>query len=377
MGRTVYGFDARVVQDHFPGIGRYAWNLLRHIPDQLRTDEHLIVWRDPAARNTRYDFAQLTHERLRLNAFSVSLFSLKGLLAAPRDVSASVLHFPYYVRPVAIAAHTVTTLHDAIPLAHPSLLPNRRARLMVRVLHWLAVRRSQCVITLSRCAAEELTRYFPALIDKVTVICGAPDPIFAPRDAHTVQVVLQRRGLPDAFALYLASNKPHKNLVRLVDAWRMVVDSLGEARAPLLVIAGHVDPRYPQAQQRAQALDLERSVRFLGPVSDEEAAALYSVCRVFVFPSLHEGFGLTPLEAMACGAPVVCSRASALPEVVGDAALLFDPLDANDIAAACLRALTDDALRAEMRARSLRQAARFRWEDAARQTLEVYREICA
>ncbi|MCS6773467.1 MAG: glycosyltransferase family 4 protein, partial [Thermoflexales bacterium] len=176
------------------------------------------------------------------------------------------------------------------------------------------------------------------------------------------------------FALYLASNKPHKNLPRLVEAWRIVVATLGD-RAPRLVIAGHYDPRYPEAQQLVSALGLEHKVVFVGLVSDAEATALYSTCALFVFPSLYEGFGLTPLEAMACGAPVACSNTSSLPEVVGDAAVLFDPHRADDIAAACLRMLTDETLQANLRQASLRQAARFSWREAAARTLEVYRAI--
>ncbi|MCS7325318.1 MAG: glycosyltransferase family 4 protein, partial [Thermoflexales bacterium] len=158
------------------------------------------------------------------------------------------------------------------------------------------------------------------------------------------------------------------------EAWRVVADALGE-QTPLLLVAGHQDPRYPEAQRRAQALGLGRWVRFVGAVSDEEAAALYSSCLLFVYPSLHEGFGLTPLEAMACGAPVACSNTSSLPEVVGDAALLFDPTSVDDIARACLTALRDEALRARLRTASLQQAARFSWERAAQQTLAVYREV--
>ena len=166
------------------------------------------------------------------------------------------------------------------------------------------------------------------------------------------------------------------------DAWR------GESRIPesprevsnlqsppLLVIAGHQDPRYNEAQARARALGLAEDVRFIGDTPDSDLPALYSACDLFVFPSLYEGFGLPPLEAMACGAPVACSNTSSLPEVVGDAALLFNPLDTGEIATACARVLKDAALNAELRARSLRQASRFTWDQCARATLDVYRSM--
>jgi glycosyltransferase involved in cell wall biosynthesis len=142
-----------------------------------------------------------------------------------------------------------------------------------------------------------------------------------------------------------------------------------------LIIAGHQDPRYPQAQQFARQYGIENDIRFIGEVSDLEAAALYSGCELFVFPSLHEGFGLTPLEAMSCGAPVICSNTSSLPEVVGNAGLLFDPNDVDDLANAIQLALNDDYLLSHLRENSLRQAARFSWKETARLTIEAYREV--
>ena len=141
------------------------------------------------------------------------------------------------------------------------------------------------------------------------------------------------------------------------------------------MIAGHQDPRYPQAQERVRALGIADWVRFIGEVSNADMPALYSACTLFVFPSLYEGFGLTPLEAIACGAPVACSNTSSLPEVAGDAALLFDPTRPEEIATTCARILNDPALQTALRARSLAQAARFTWAETARRTLEVYRRV--
>jgi glycosyltransferase involved in cell wall biosynthesis len=122
-------------------------------------------------------------------------------------------------------------------------------------------------------------------------------------------------------------------------------------------------------------LGIENEIRFIGAVSDADAAALYSACELFVFPSLHEGFGLTPLEAMSCGAPIVCSNTSSLPEVIGNAGLFFDPNDAGDMAKAIQMALDDAYLLAHLRENSLRQAARFSWKETARLTVETYREV--
>jgi alpha-1,3-rhamnosyl/mannosyltransferase len=142
-----------------------------------------------------------------------------------------------------------------------------------------------------------------------------------------------------------------------------------------LVIAGHWDERYPEARERAAALGLGGSVRFLGAVAEEHLPALYAGAELFVFPSLYEGFGLPVLEALACGVPVVCSNSSSLPEVAGDAALLVDPLDVPAMAQALGRVLGDLSLQQELCARSLARAALFSWERTARETLAVYRSM--
>ncbi len=282
----------------------------------------------------------------------------------------------------------MTTIYDAISFVYPNYVPTAWTRLSIGLLHRLAIRATRKVITISQSAADDLKRFFPAARDKLVVTPLAPDAIFYPRSTEAIEHACAKFDLPKHFTLYLASNKPHKNLVRLVEAWKTVnesegwragdeggITSLSTLHPPLLVIAGHQDSRYPDAQHRAKALGIELRVRFIGAIGDDDAAALYSACDLFVFPSLYEGFGLTPLEAMACGAPVTCSNTSSLPEVAGDAALMFDPTNTQDIAATCLRVLRDGALRTQMRHRSRAQAARYSWLKTAEDTIAVYRKV--
>jgi len=180
--------------------------------------------------------------------------------------------------------------------------------------------------------------------------------------------------------LYLGSNKPHKNLERLVEAWALLQPrgSAPAAGQPVpLVIAGAWDDRFPEARRRAEALSLGAQIRWLGPAPEADLPALYSGALLFVFPSLHEGFGLPVLEAMACGAPVVCSNSSSLPEVAGDAALTVDPLDTEKLASAIGQALEEERLRQELRAKGLRQAGSYSWPRTARLTIETYRRTLA
>jgi glycosyltransferase involved in cell wall biosynthesis len=366
-----YVFDARVIQDHFPGIGRVALNLLRALPAQLRADERLIVLHDPSAKNTRLPFNP--HDpawpaSIQFAEHRTPVFSLRNL-SAPLPAHGAITHHQYYVRPLRDSGASITSIYDAISFVYPRYVPSARARLQIRLLHALAVARSDAVLTISQSAAADLTRAFPALKHKLTVVPLAADAIYHPRDQSQQRAARARFGIDGPFAFYIASNKPHKNLNALIDAWAR----LKPAHATL-VLAGHQDPRYPQAQHRAAALGLG-AVKFIGAIDDDSAAALHSACDVFVFPSLYEGFGLTPLEAMACGTPVACSNASSLPEVTGDAALQFDPHNPQAIADALEQLFDSAQLRAAMREKSLIQAARFSWERTAADTIAVYRGL--
>jgi alpha-1,3-rhamnosyl/mannosyltransferase len=176
--------------------------------------------------------------------------------------------------------------------------------------------------------------------------------------------------------LYFGSNKPHKNVSRLVQAFAQFgIRNQGSGIG--LVIAGHWDERYPEAKQAVEQYGLTERVTFIGPVKDDDLPALYGGAELFVFPSEYEGFGLPVLEAMACGAPVVCGNRSSLPEVAGDAALLCDPLDAANIALALNRVMDDAALHLTLQQRALERATQFTWEHTAQLTRDVYKRVLA
>ncbi len=234
----------------------------------------------------------------------------------------------------------------------------------------LALRTARQVVAISEASRLDLLAAFPVAPDRVTTTPLAPDPQFQPQSIAAVAALRERYALPAAFLLYLGINKPHKNLVALIQCLRPVASG-----HRTLVIAGAWDTRYPQAKATAQALGMGERVRFLGPVPEVELPALYAAATAFVFPSRYEGFGLPVLEAMACGTPVACSNVSSLPEVAGDAALLFDPDDPAAMTQALHRLLEDASLRADLQTRGLAQAARFTWEQTAAATLRVYRKL--
>jgi alpha-1,3-rhamnosyl/mannosyltransferase len=287
-------------------------------------------------------------------------------------LGADLYHSPYYLMPYWVKIPTLLTVHDVIPLVYPAY-SSVRARLLFRVAMTLALRSVAWMTVDSQSTLQDLRNRFHVDASRVSVVPAAPDPIFYPRPEHAVAEVRRRYELPEHFALYLGSNKPHKNLTRLIEAWAKVIADQPEA---VLVVAGHWIPEHDEPQVRARALGLEASnLRWLGPIPGDDLPLLYTAATLFVFPSLYEGFGLPPLEAMACGTPVACSNVSSLPEVVGDAAVTFDPTKVSSIAEALIRLWTHSHLLMDLWARGIRQAQRFSWEAAARRTLDLYREM--
>jgi glycosyltransferase involved in cell wall biosynthesis len=366
--------DGRTIADHFPGIGRYTYNLARALAQVLPPADEVVLLHDPRQPNTLYNLAAVgAGLSLRLAAARARNFSLAEQWRVPRllrELGAAVYHSPYFLMPYRPGCPGVVTVHDLIPLRYPADY-SPGARLVFAAGIRLAVRAASRVIVVSQASARDLQSYLRASPNKLAAIPEAPDPIFRPQSAEAIGQVRARYKLPSDYVLYLGSNKPHKNLPRLVRAFAQLAPAT--VGATILVIAGQWDDRYPQAKAAAQAAP--GRVRFLGPVAQADLPALYAGATLFAFASVYEGFGLPPLEAMACGVPVVCSNTAALAEVVGEAALLFDPLDLAQMRAVLERALSDGELRAELARRGLERARQFSWEQTARQTLDVYRQI--
>ena len=331
-----YVLDARTAIPHFPGIGRYTRSLAGAIVPRLQPAERLTLLVDPRE--------PLQLEGARFVPITASPFSASQQWRVPRalrSMGAGLYHSPYYLMPYLPSTATVLTVYDVIPLRYPRF-SSARSRLLFRVTTRLAVAAARHVIAITENARQDFIREFRVPRDKITAIPLGADPSFRPATAAAIAAVRAKHALPKRFVLYLGSNKPHKNLAGLVQAWlRRPSDSAA------LVVAGAWDDRYSDARRLADESGVS-SIRWIGRVPEEELPALYGAAEAFVFPSFFEGFGLPVLEAMACGTPVVCSNVTALPEVAGDAAILVDPADIAAIAAALGRVLDDEALRSEL-----------------------------
>ncbi|HEY4690028.1 MAG TPA: glycosyltransferase family 1 protein [Anaerolineae bacterium] len=371
MTRLRIVLDGRIINDHFPGIGRYAHRLASALARTGQVD--LVLLHNPALPNTRYPLDALKSDNLTFHPIDIAPFTLAEqtrLPALARQLKPDVWHAPYYSMSYRrLRCPTVVTFYDTIPLSLPQFWPVHQ-RWIFRFTHRLVLRVADRAIAISDSTRRDLIRYFRADARRVVVTPLAADEHFKPQPDAEIRRVRRQYQLPDRLILYVGINKPPKNLARLIQAYAR----LGDVDFAC-VIAGAWDNRYPEAKRIAADLGLGERVRFLGPVAEADLPALYASADVFVTASLYEGFGLPALEAMACGTPVACSRTSSLPEVVGDAGLLFDPLDVDAIAGAIRQVMSDGQLRADLRRHSLERARQFTWERVAEQTIAIYQSV--
>jgi alpha-1,3-rhamnosyl/mannosyltransferase len=377
---TTYVLDARTVTPHFPGIGRYVANLAPALAAQLDAGERLLVLHAPEARER---LGGLAGPQVRLLPTPISPFALTQQVQMARLLrdfpEASLYHSTYYLMPYNLRLPTVLTFYDLIPLQHPKTV-SRRARTLFHLAMSMALRVSTHVLSISEAARQDLLARFKLPPTQVTTTPLAVGPHFMVQSPAEIARVRAAYDLPQEMVLFVGINKPHKNLLRLVEAFG---DLLRQGSSATLVLAGPWDDRYPEVMaaidtlrsQTDLAAGANERLRVLGPVPEADLPALYGAATVFVLPSIYEGFGLPVLEAMACGAPVACSNTSSLPEIAGEAALTFDPHDGKAIADVLARLLQAPALRAQLAAAGLEQAARFTWEQTAAQTLGVYRQV--
>jgi glycosyltransferase involved in cell wall biosynthesis len=296
---------------------------------------------------------------------------LVHLRAAARDCRADVVHSTY-AAPFCVGCAQVVTVHDVSFLAHPEWF-TIRDRLVLNAGVRSSVRRAERVIVPSSHARDELIARLAVPTRRVVITPEAADARFRPLGDDESAPVLRRYGLTRPFVLSVGNQQPRKNLGRLLRAWKMLVDA-GLTDGRRLAIAGG---RRGRRDDLMSQIGLREHVLVLGYVPHEDVPALYSAADVFVFPSLYEGFGLPPLEAMACGTPVACSTAASLPEAAGDAAAFFDPLDVTGMAVTLGAVVRDQELRAALSARGRRHAALFTWEACARATVAAYEDAVA
>ena len=287
---------------------------------------------------------------------------------------ADLLHVPHYNAPLLYRGKLLVTIHDTIQTADPTYGRSFGGLLYARPMLALVTRKASHIVTVSHYSKIQIVERLGVPAAKITVIHEAAGSSFRcldPSDAR--RDISQRLGIERPYILYVGSLKPHKNVLSLIRSFSLL--RARKATEHQLVIVGD-DPKWkPGLVREVGRLNLEPNVSFLAPVSDELMPQLYAAADLLVMPSFMEGFGLPVVEAMACGTPVVCSRAASLPEVAGDAAQYFDPSSIEDLTAAMQGVLESRDLSCSLRRKGLEQASRFSWEESARRHCQVYREL--
>ena len=362
--------DARKLHDF--GIGTYIRNLLRQLARIDRETDYVLL-----SPQTDLDIAAQLGPNFRTVLEPSPNYSLREQIHVPwvlRRERPDVFHAPHYVLPPAVPCRSVVTIHDCIHLMFPQYLPNKAAYAYARVSMWAAVKRSNCILTVSEASKRDILHFFNVAPEKIVVVYNAIDDHFwlTPPEEEVARV-RESYQLDHQFVLYVGNIKPHKNLVRLIEAFDELRRS-GPEELKLLIIGDEIS-KLPSLRRAVHRHKLHKHVRFLGYVSDGTLRILYRLASLFVFPSLYEGFGLPPLEAMASGTPVVTSNQSSLPEVTGDAAVLVDPYDVSSIVDGMRRVLTDPVLAANLRRRGPERAREFSWPRSVQKIRAVYEQV--
>jgi glycosyltransferase involved in cell wall biosynthesis len=366
---VVYGLDRP-----FHGIGRYTTDLVQALVALNPAPEIVLLTAGgPGPLGGKAGLRQAPLPGCRLLPGLMTLGNALIPRAARRE-RLDIVHDPTGVTPFlfgADGARTVATVHDVIPWSYPGV-STRLETWIYR--HWLPrlLPRVDGVVTISQMSKSEIRRHIGVLDHKIHVVDEFPNPIFRPVAGADVARVRAAHRLPEAYILYVGAVQERKNLLRLLHGYAKL-RTWGIQHQ--LVIVGPRKWRYPGLMSTRRRLGLERHVIFTGYVLDADLPAIYGGADLFVFPSLFEGLPLPPLEAMACGVPVVTSNTPESLEAVGDAALMVDPYDAEALADAMRRLITDRSLRDELIRKGFKRVGQFTPERKARGTLAVYRRV--
>lgn len=368
--------DVRRVRDF--GIGTYIHGLLHALAAIDQSNDYILVAL-PGDQSARGPFAGLPPNFRTVTYRKTDSYALNHL-AFPlflHRLRPSLVHIPLNQVPLLMREPYVVTIHDMSRLLFEtgSSLRLQARRFLLR----RGLMRARRIMAVSEATRRDVHDTLGIPCDRIHLAYNAPNPdFFCPADPARARSILERYQVNYPFLLYAGNIRPQKNIPRLVEAFAVARERL--SRHPVygdlrLVIIGDEISRYPSVRRAVIQARVEKAVRFLGFVPFEALRVFFESAALFVFPSLYEGFGLPPLEAMAAGTPVVAANVSSLPEVLGDAALLVNPENVFEIARGIQEALLDEDTRGELIAKGKAQAARYSWDRTAREVLDVYRDV--
>jgi len=375
------GINALFFQSRATGSAQYMIHLLdalAHIDEQ---NEYILLGPRPVEQTDQHSFPYQVHP---VPGFAARNENIEKViweqLTAPnaaRNAGVDLYHVPYFAPPLFPHTPTIATIHDVIPMRLPAYQLGGKVKAYMKLVS-RAAHRAAMVITVSQHAKQDMIDALKIPPERIRVIYEAAGDEYRPiTDPKILAEARARYGISERYIFYLGGLDQRKNVPQLIHAFAHLYAQIGDPHLQL-VISGNPDkqqgPLFPDPRPIAADLGISGQIIFRF-IEDEDKPAIYSGASLFVFPSLYEGFGLPPLEAMGCGAPVVCSNRTSLPEVVGDAAISIDPEDTQALTEAMHQILANSTLQADLRARSLRQAAQFSWSKTAQETLAVYQEV--
>lgn len=354
----------------YTGIGRYIQNLLLNLPavDPSTSYEAVLGER-------RIHLDDRPNFKSRKARWNIPIYSLREQVLLSSEMMSSspdVLHYPSFNMPVFNSRPVVVTIHDLIYYLYPAACPNRLAYIYARFMFRKVVGAATRIITVSEYSKNDIVKHLGVAPEKITVVYNGVSDVYKPiTDSSVIDAVLRKHGITGEYIFYVGSHHPRKNLKRLIHAYA----ELRNRDRSLLVLTGEIEERRKDLYRTVDELGLNGRVLFIGRVGEQDLPALYSMAKVFVLPSFYEGFGLPLVEAFACGAPVVTSNVTSLPEVAGDAALIIDPVDTNALTKAIDSILESKDLCDDLREKGFKRAAMFNWADAAAKTHGVYKSV--
>lgn len=383
------GINALFLQHPANGSGQYLLHLLNALAEIDQQNEYILLGAKPVGAGQEralplhipfpYHISPVPGFAQRNENIEKLIWEQMTGVAAARKAGVDLLHVPYFASPLYPRTPIVGTIHDVIPLRLPAYRAGAKVAAYMRLVA-CAAHKATLIIAVSQHARQDIINALHVPAERIRVIYEAAGDEYRPvTDTAILARVRARYDVGEQYIFYLGGLDQRKNVLQLVRAFAHLCKQLDNLQLKLL-ISGNPDkqtgPFFPDPRPIAKELGVADRIvyRF---VEDEDKPAVYSGASLFVFPSIYEGFGLPPLEAMSCGAPVVCSNRTSLPEVVGDAAITVNPDDTQALVGAMRRVLTDGPLQNHLRARSLKRAAHFSWRKAAIETLAVYQEAYA
>jgi len=362
------GIDARFFVPKQKGLGRYVKKLVENLEKTDLDNQYFIFLRKDNFLNynpKNNNFKKVLADYKWYGFKEQILFPFKI-----RKHKIDLMHFPHFNVPLLYFNPFIITIHDLIL----KRFPTSRASALIPAYYWLknlvyqivifsAIKRSKKIIAVSNYTKNDILKYFKVKSDKIKVIYeGAPN-------SEGRSLRSKERSLLYPYLLYVGNAYPHKNLERLILSFNKLIE---DKKDLYLILVGEIDYFYKKIQDKFSD---SKKIIFTDFISDKELVALYKNASIYVFPSLYEGFGLPPLEAMSCGVPVVCSQASCLPEILENSAIYFDPEDINDMAEKIKYVLDNEKIQKQLISNGFEQIKKYKWEEMTQEILKIYKSV--